>query len=45
MAADRLVRGPVHREDEDFCQNMFLPSWPGNEPGQVCFAEEASLFA
>ena len=31
MAAERLVRGPVQREDKDFCQDMFYPSWPGNE--------------
>ena len=31
MAAERLVRGPVHREEEDFCQNMFYPSGPRNE--------------
>ena len=30
---------------EDFSSNMFFPSGSRNEPGQVCLAVEASLFA
>ena len=49
MAAERLVRGPVHREDgqaKTFVK-YFLPfrSHAGMSQGmQVCLAVEASLF-
>ena len=43
MAAERFVRGPIHREDGQVKTflNMFFPSGPRNEPGQVCWAVEA----
>ena len=47
MAAERLVRSPVHREDgqaKTFVK-MFYHSGPRNEPGLVCLAVEAFLFA
>ena len=46
MVAERLVRGPVHREvgQAKTFVKKFYPSGPRNEPGQVCLAVEASLF-
>ena len=46
MAAERYVRGPVHREDgqaKTFSLNVFYPSGPRNEPGQVCLARGLPL--
>ena len=46
MAAETCQRSSSQgrRPSEDFCQNMFYPSGPRNEPGKVCLAVEGSLF-